>query len=198
MKIEIKDRYENNVLFSYECENNTVLKTLLEAIENGADLSEVGLSFANLSGADLRSANLHRADLRGANLSGAGLRDADLRRADLRDADLSFANLSFADLIGANLSFANLSFADLRGADLRDANLISSDLRDADLPMYCKWSFSIINQEIIKIGCKEKTISEWVEWFENSDEVFETSRDTNDFKKIRAMFYAHKAYLENL
>ena len=64
--------------------------------------------------------------------------------------------------------------------------------------MYCNWNFSIINQEIIKIGCKEKSINEWVEWFENSDETFETSRDTSDFKRIRAMFYAHKAYLENL
>ena len=57
---------------------------------------------------------------------------------------------------------------------------------------------SIINQKIIKIGCKEKIIDEWVEWFENSDEVFQTNRDTDDFKRIRAMFYAHKAYVENL
>jgi hypothetical protein len=36
MKIEIKNRYNKSILFSYECENNTILKTLLEGIKQGA------------------------------------------------------------------------------------------------------------------------------------------------------------------
>ena len=91
-KIEIKSIY-GSVLFSFETENNTIKKTLSEAV--------------------LRGANLGIADLRGANLSEAVLSGADLSGADLGRADLSEANLS-----GANLSGANLDRADLRGANL--------------------------------------------------------------------------------
>ena len=59
-KIEIKSIYES-VLFSYESENNTIRKTVLEAIQQRA----------NLRGADLSGADLSEADLRGADLSGA-------------------------------------------------------------------------------------------------------------------------------
>ena len=65
IKIEIKSVF-GKVLFSYEKENNTLKKTVLEAIINNANLSN-----ANLSGADLSNANLSNADLRYANLSGA-------------------------------------------------------------------------------------------------------------------------------
>jgi hypothetical protein len=198
MKIEIKNRYNNSILFSYECENNTILKTLLKGLEKGANLHSAYLIDADLSGANLCGANLHSAYLIDADLSGT-----DLRGANLIDANLSNANLSNADLRGADLCGADLCGADLRGADLRGANLSNADLRGADfknaiIPIYCKWNVSVINQEIIKIGCKKKTIKEWVEWFENSNEIFETKRDSDDFKKIRAMFYAHKAYIETL
>ena len=62
MKLQIKSIL-GSVLFEYECEQNTRLKTLLEAIKSGA----------NLRSADLRSADLHSADLWGANLWGADL-----------------------------------------------------------------------------------------------------------------------------
>ena len=105
MKIEIKSIY-GSVLFSYESENNTIKKTVEEAIK---------------SGADLRGANLRGADLRGANLRGADLSGANLSRADLSGANLSEADLRGADLSEADLSGANLSGADLRGADLSEA-----------------------------------------------------------------------------
>jgi hypothetical protein len=65
------------------------------------------------------------------------------------------------------------------------------------LPIFCKWSHSIIGDKI-SIGCKEFTIEEWVNFFENSTQEFETKRDTQDFKQIRAVFYSYKAYIENL
>ena len=213
MKIEIKNRYNNSILFSYECEENTILVTLLEGIEKGANLHGANLHGADLEGADLLFANLHRANLEGANLHGANLEDADLEGANLHLANLEGANLHrtnlhLANLHGANLHRANLEGANLRGvslhganlhgANLHRANLEGANLKDAIIPIYCKWHVSIINQEFIKIGCKEKTIKEWVEWFENSNEVFQTNRDTDDFKRIRAMFYAHKTYIENL
>ena len=71
MKIEIKSIW-GSILFEYDCENNSLLKTLLKAKSQDA----------NLCDADLRGANLCDADLRGADLRGANLCDADLRGAD--------------------------------------------------------------------------------------------------------------------
>ena len=91
-KIQIKSIF-GDLLFEYECEDNTIAKTVSKALE----------SHANLRSADLSSANLRSADLRYANL----------RYADLRSANLSYANLSYANLHSANLCYANLSYADL-------------------------------------------------------------------------------------
>ena len=137
MKITIKSIFEN-VLFEHTCENNTLLKTLKEALKEDINLKYVNLSGANLSGADLR-------------------------------------------------------YADLKGADLSSANLIGSDTTNTRLPIYSKWDFSIENDSL-NIGCKTKTFSEWKKWFEESEEEFSTERNTEDFKRIQAMFYAYEVY----
>ena len=126
IKIEIKNRWTGNILFEYLSENNTIKKTVSEAIKSEANLREANLRRANLCGADLCRADLYGADLRGANLYEANLRranlyGANLRRANLRGADLCGADLCGADLCGANLYGANLRRADLRGADLCEA-----------------------------------------------------------------------------
>jgi uncharacterized protein YjbI with pentapeptide repeats len=90
MKIQIKHRYSQAVLWESEAES---------------------LRDANLRDADLRGADLRDADLGGANLRDADLRDADLRGANLRDADLGDADLRGADLRGANLRGAELGDA---------------------------------------------------------------------------------------
>jgi uncharacterized protein YjbI with pentapeptide repeats len=128
IKIEIKSWLNDSILFSYETEDNTLLKTVNEANRRGADLSGADLRKADLSGANLSGANLYEANLRGADLSGA-----DLYEANLSGANLSGADLSGADLSGADLSGANLYGADLSGADLRKADLYGADLRGADL-----------------------------------------------------------------
>ena len=63
MKLNIKITHwiTGSILFEYETENNTIYKTVKEALKSGA----------NLRGADLCGANLCGADLRGANLYGA-------------------------------------------------------------------------------------------------------------------------------
>ena len=94
-RIQIKT-WAGNLLFGYISEDNTIKKTLEEAVKKGADLRN----------ADLRDADLEDADLRGADLGGA-----DLRGAYLEDADLGGADLGGAYLKGANLE----------GADLKDA-----------------------------------------------------------------------------
>ena len=93
IKVEIKSWLNDSVLFEYESQDNTIKKTLEEAVARNADLRN-----ADLRNADLWSANLRGADLRGADLRGADLWDANLRGADLRDA-----NLWSADLWDANL-----------------------------------------------------------------------------------------------
>ena len=131
IKIQIKSIF-GGVLFEYECEDNTIAKTVTEAVKSSADLSS-----ADLSSANLRSANLSYADLSSANLSSANLRSADLSSADLSSADLSSANLSSADL----------SYANLRSANLRSANLSSADLSSANL------SYAKTDKRYIQIGC---------------------------------------------
>ena len=81
--IEIKNRFTNEVIFSHECENNTVKITVEKAVETGA----------YLRGADLTGAYLTDAYLTGAYLRGADLRGADLTGADLRGAYLTGANI---------------------------------------------------------------------------------------------------------
>jgi hypothetical protein len=112
-------------------------------------------------------------------------------------ADLEGANLRGADLRGANLRGANLIGADLEGADLRGADLIGAKNKEqAYLPMFCKWSHSIVGDRI-KIGCKVKTIEDW-DLFFASDETYETDRKTEDFKQIQAVYLAYKAYLTQI
>ena len=122
MKITIKSIFEN-VLFEHTCENNTLLKTLKEALKE--------------------------------------------------DIHLKYVNLS--------------------GADLSNADLIGSDTTNTRLPIYSNWDFSIENDSL-NIGCKTKTFSEWKKWFEESEEEFSTERNTEDFKRIQAMFYAYEVY----
>ena len=192
MKITIKSIFEN-VLFEHTCENNTLLKTLKEALKEDIDLKYVNLSGAKLSSAKLSSADLSGADLRYANLSNADLSDVDLSGAKLSNADLSGAKLSGAKLRHVNLNGAKLRYADLKGVDLSSANLSGSDTTNTRLPIYSKWDFSIENDSL-NIGCKTKTFSEWKKWFEESEEEFSTERNTEDFNRIQAMFYAYEAY----
>ena len=91
------------ILFEHEAIDNSVKKTLIEAVSTGAYLSDAYLRGANLSDAYLRGADLRGAYLRGANLSDAYLRGAYLRGADLRGADLSGADLRGAYFRGAYL-----------------------------------------------------------------------------------------------
>ena len=138
IKISIKNRWTGSILFEYSSVDNTLAKTVTEALKGGANLRGAVLYGANLRGADLYGADLYGADLRGAVLYGAvlygaNLYGADLYGANLYGADLYGADLRGADLRGAVLYGANLRGADLRGADLYGANLYGANLREANL-----------------------------------------------------------------
>lgn len=86
--IQIKTT-SGNVLYEHTCEDNSIKKTVEEAVKNNVSLSEADLSRAYLYGADLSGADLCGVDLRYADLSGADLSGADLRVANLRGANPS-------------------------------------------------------------------------------------------------------------
>ena len=86
IKISIKNRRTGSILFEYSSVDNTLAKTVTEALKGGANLRGANLCDTDLRDTDLSGANLCEADLSGANLRGANLREADLRGADLRGA----------------------------------------------------------------------------------------------------------------
>jgi uncharacterized protein YjbI with pentapeptide repeats len=138
MKIQIKNRFDDSVIFEHDVEENSICITVVAALAakcslSNADLRNADLSNADLSNADLRNADLSNADLSNADLSNADLGNADLSNAYLSNADLSNAYLSNADLRNADLSNADLSNAYLSNADLRNAYLRNADLRNAYL-----------------------------------------------------------------
>lgn len=124
-----------------------------------------------------------------ADLTGADLTDTNLRYADLTNANLRYANLTDTDL-----RYANLTGADLTGNSLASTKLTGASLTGARMPIFCKWDYSITDNKTINIGCESKTIEEWEQFF-NSDEVLTTPRDTEEFKRIKAVFEACKAYI---
>ena len=186
IKIQIKS-VSGKVLFELEKENNTIKETLEQAVKENANLE-----YANLRNVNLRYANLEYASLRNANLINANLENANLEYANLRNANLEYASLRNANLRNANLYNANLRNANLRNANLEYANLINANLETAILPTFCKWSYGI-KGNLIVIGCKQKTIEQWDVWFD-SEEEYSTSRNTDDFKQIQAVYNALKAY----
>jgi hypothetical protein len=79
MKTKIKiESIFGKLLFEHEAEDNTMKKTLEEAVKSGAYLGGAYLGGANLRGANLGGANLGDAYLRGAYLGGAYLGGANL------------------------------------------------------------------------------------------------------------------------
>ena len=94
MFIEIKDRFNDNIITG----EYASVKDMLQKNK-----------FANLRGANLEGANLEGANLEGANLEGVNLRSANLKGADLEGADLRGAKFEGANLQGADLQGAKLS-----------------------------------------------------------------------------------------
>ena len=93
----------------------------------------------------------------------------------------------------ANLEYTNLIYANLNDLNLNDANIYDAKNKEnAILPIFCKWSYGI-KGDLIVIGCEQKTIEEWDIWF-NSNEEYSTSRNTDDFKQIEAVYNSLKSY----
>lgn len=128
-KIELK-RINGKVIFSHECEDNSIAKTIDAFRMSGA---EFDLSRVDLRNSDLRFINFNGINLRGANLSGSNLESVNFRGANLVHANLEYTNLVHANLKYAALGYANLRYADLTNANLNYTNLSSANLSGANL-----------------------------------------------------------------
>ena len=96
----------------------------------------------------------------------------------------------------ARLDGARLDGARLDGARLNSARLVGAILDGARLPIYCQWpvTHTVAPDLLVHIGCKSKSVSDWDAWFAGSDE-YDTPRDSDDFRRIRASYLAVRAYL---
>ena len=156
MKIEIKHRYTDEIIFSHECENNSIKITLELAVKNKANLDGAYLEGASLYRAYLEGASLYRANLRGANLYKASLYGANLEKANMYRANMYGANLDGANLDGANIDGAYLERANLKGATYGAATL-----KNGLFQMLGKYWPVFIFDAHIKIGCKLYSTNEW-------------------------------------
>lgn len=72
--ITIRRWDDDEVIFSYTCENNTISKTVEKAVKQG-----INLSYANLKHSILNELDISRVNLQNANLSCAELLNVDLQ-----------------------------------------------------------------------------------------------------------------------
>lgn len=60
IKIEIRNRWNDKLIFAFESIDNIIKNTVLKAIKSGADLRDANLCGADLSGANLSGAKINK------------------------------------------------------------------------------------------------------------------------------------------
>jgi hypothetical protein len=169
MLIEIKHRYSGAVLASHAVEDNTIQKTLVAAVKQGANLQYADLQYADLQNAYWQYANLQGANLQYANLQGANLQNA---------------NLQYANLQGANLQYANLQYANLRNTNLQNAYLRGKNedsLEKAPVYIDLHWLVTITTKHLT-IGCQHHSHEAWASFTE--DEIASMDGYAQEFWSI--------------
>lgn len=161
MRIDIK-KSNGDIIFYYECESNTMRKTVERAVSENVSLD---------------SANLSREDFSGAKLAHAIFTNADIRESDFSRADIEYADFSGAKAVKAIFSNANMyctkcretdfRYADFRGATfahsvLIDSNLYNAIFRNTNLSKTCinysnlrgaDLSGAITDKRYIQVSC---------------------------------------------
>ena len=145
--IEIRNWKTGDVIFSYTCENNTVKKTVEEAVKQGVSLAYANLTYCNLSEANLSFAGLSHANLKDTNLA-----NTNLSYADLSHAILTYTDLSDTDLREANLNYACLGCANLNSTNLANTNLFGADFFHSDLSNVILNNVKGLNDQCPKTG----------------------------------------------
>ena len=93
IKIEIREKQTNSLIFSLQKENNTIKNTVEAAIKSGVYLKNANLDNADLKGADLRFGYFKGASFVNANLENANISNSFLKCADFTGANCT--NLKF-------------------------------------------------------------------------------------------------------
>jgi len=154
MKIQIK-RLNGEIIFEHEQEDNTIAKTLVEALENG---------IKDFRYADFRSADFSSANFRYADFSSANFRSADFSYADFSSANFSYANFSYANFRSADFSsaagvlYAQISFT---GHGEMGRQLLVIKIQ-AETKLFC--------------GCFSGSESDLREYIKNGEERYKDSR----------------------
>ena len=184
MKFEIKNRFNGNIIFSFE---SSSFKICVEtAIKAKIDLS----------GSDLRWSDLSGSDLSGSDLRGSDLRGSDLRWSDLSGSDLRWSDLSGSDLRWSDLSGSDLSGSDLSGSDLRGSNLRGSDLSGSNLWLSHFRAFTVAATTThLQIGCENHDWSVWLNDAKRS-EIAQKNNDNGDFEGFWQICLTAKAWLD--
>lgn len=131
-KIEIKNWKTGEVIFSYECENNTIEKTLNIAKNlKYADLRYADLCNANLSSINLTHANFSNAKLNGVFIVGADLSYSIFDNVNLFDSNLSDANLSHCKITNTKFTYllminAKFNYTFIKRSSFYSCNLFGS------------------------------------------------------------------------
>jgi hypothetical protein len=177
LKIEIKNRWTNLILFEYSKENNTIKETVIEAAKNKSNLRGAYLRGVDLRGSDLQGVYLEGSNLQRSNLQGANLQGADLRGSDLREADLQGSNLQEADLRGAYLQGAYL-----QGFKIKKTAVFTGLYKYIAMPI-----ISEDDKHYIRLGCYTRLVSEWENNFWNNE--FEFLKKNELGSQYRVMAY---------
>jgi uncharacterized protein YjbI with pentapeptide repeats len=120
---------------AYQARKNTpeVVHRMLTQLQTLKQCVGCDLSYLNFQGADLSDVNLTRANLSGTNFEGAILKNANLKLANLTRTRFQSTDLHNASLREATGAGANFHHANLRNADLSQAELPRSNFRQANL-----------------------------------------------------------------
>jgi hypothetical protein len=163
MKIEIKSWLTKDVIWSYECEGNTIRLTVEAAVKAGVSLNNAQLNDAQLNNAELNYAKLNDAKLNYAQLNYAQLNNAELNNAQLNDAKLNYAQLNYAQLNNAELNNAQLNDAQLNDAELNYAELnnATGNTQRTHCYQHGKYKLVIVGN-VCHGGCTTKTLDEWI------------------------------------
>ena len=107
------------------------------------------------------------------------------------------ANLYGANLRGANLYGANLYGAGLRGADLSGANSRGAEgiIGTASIYPYRNYGYMYNDELRIRLGCHDRTITEWDRDFWNNDKEFPENSEAGQ-NRLR-IYKFMKEYLIN-
>ena len=119
---------------------------------SGIILSNADLTSAHLEGSDLSGAVFHGVDftlakMEGVNLSGATLINSQLCSSDLSCADLNFVKIVNSDLYNSELNYTSLSGSTIVNSNLSDAHFYHADLSMSTLDAskcYDTWFSSCI------------------------------------------------------